>query len=540
MNVRAFHTPHETEGWCPQAGPQDDYCSCPHPEVFLGGARGGGKTSGVLGKWALKERRYGLAFNAIMLRPTTVGAEDAIEESKLIYSPLGGLYNETKHRWRMPNGGRVAFAYLESVDDAQAYQGRNVTDAWVEEAGLYPLSDPIDRLFGILRSSRGVPIQLTLTANPGGPGQRWIRERYGLHPFPQKPKVLVRELPNGSQHRVAVIPSRLRDNKILLASDPKYIDRLYLVGSPQLVRAWLDGDWSAIEGAFFSEWSEQHHVIAPFAIPDDWLRFRSADWGSASPFSVGWWAVVGDDYALGSRLECASQDRLGADEKGHQPDNEGESRLRLLPRGAMVRYREWYGASKPNVGLNLFAEEVAKGIIQRERADPKLAYGVADPSMFSDAPKQWGGGPSIADRIHGEFQKAGICAFRRADNVRVKRTVGDPQKSGPMGGWDQVRSRLVGTAKRLDDGSINWSSGVPMIYCFSTCAASIDTIPVLQHDPVRAEDCDTDAEDHAADEWRYACMSRPWVKEKPVPLKPKDSYRPASEVVADSDSILLL
>ena len=177
MNVHVLYAPNVTELWRPQEGPQDDYCSCPHPEVFLGGARGGGKTSGVLGKWALKERRYGAAFNAIMLRPTTVGAEDAIEESKLIYAPLGGVYNEQKHRWRMPNGGRVAFGYLESVDDAQAYQGRNVTDAWVEEAGLYPLSDPIDRLFGILRSSRGVPIQLTLTANPGGPGQGWIAER---------------------------------------------------------------------------------------------------------------------------------------------------------------------------------------------------------------------------------------------------------------------------------------------------------------------------------------------------------------------------
>ena len=24
------------------------------------------------------------------------------------------------------------------------------------------------------------------------------------------------------------------------------------------------------------------------------MRFRSMDWGSASPFSVGWWAIVQD------------------------------------------------------------------------------------------------------------------------------------------------------------------------------------------------------------------------------------------------------
>jgi hypothetical protein len=38
----------------------------------------------------------------------------------------------------MPHGGRVAFAYLENVGDAMMYQGRNVTDVWVLEAGQYP------------------------------------------------------------------------------------------------------------------------------------------------------------------------------------------------------------------------------------------------------------------------------------------------------------------------------------------------------------------------------------------------------------------
>ena len=75
-----------------------------------------------------------------------------------------------------------------------------------------------------------------------------------------------------------------------------------------------------------------------------------------------------------------------------------------------------------------------------------------------------------------------------------------------------MRGRLVG----LD--------GVPMIYCFSTCSDSIRTIPVLQHDPGRAEDLDTKSEDHAADDWRYACMSRPWIKEKAVEEKGKDTW----------------
>jgi hypothetical protein len=57
--------------------------------------------------------------------------------------------------------------------------------------------------------------------------------------------------------------------------------------------------------------------------------------------------------------------------------------------------------------------------------------------------------------------------------------------------------------------------GTPTIFCFSTCVDSIRTIPTLQHDPMRAEDLDTSQEDHCADEWRYACMSRQWAKPLP-------------------------
>ena len=35
---------------------------------------------------------------------------------------------------------------------------------------------------------------------------------------------------------------------------------------------------------------------------------------------------------------------------------------------------------------------------------------------------------------------------------------------------------------------------------------------MMQHDVQRPEDVDTDGEDHAADETRYACMSRPFIK----------------------------
>jgi hypothetical protein len=464
-----------TSLWRPQAGPQKALVDCPLPEIFFGGARGGGKTDGVLGKWAIKERRYGKAFNAIMFRRTTVSSEDAIERAKELYLPLGAKFvGAPIPRFRMPNGGRISFAYLDSTKDAEEYQGRNVTDAWVEEAGQYPDSTPIDRLFGVLRSSAGVPVQLILTANPGGAGQAWIRERYQLVPFPSKPKIVTRELGDGLTHQMAVIPSRITDNRILLDGDPGYLTRLRMVGGAALVKAWLDGDWSAIEGAFFDEWSEARHVMPPFVIPAHWMRFRSGDWGSARPFSIGWWAVASDDTP-------------------HPISGQ------MIPRGALVRYREWYGcvAGKPNTGLKLTAEEVAAGIREREAAGENVQAGVLDPAAFAED-----GGPSIAQRM----MNAGVM-WRPADNKRVS-------LRGAMGGWDMLRARLKGDA-----------DGRPMLFAFSTCRDLIRTLPMMQHDEQRPEDLNTDMEDHALDEARYACMSRPWVAEAPKPPEGSDRHR---------------
>ena len=60
--------------WCPQDGPQKALVDCPFAEVFFGGSRGGGKTDGMLGKWALKDARYGAAFSAMMFRRTAVSS----------------------------------------------------------------------------------------------------------------------------------------------------------------------------------------------------------------------------------------------------------------------------------------------------------------------------------------------------------------------------------------------------------------------------------------------------------------------------------
>lgn len=463
----------ERYAWAPQEGPQHALVQCPYPEILFGGARGGGKTDGILGKYAVKEKRWGRGFNGVFFRKEMPQQDDLIERAKEIYGPTGAKWAEQKKQFALPHGGRLRFRPLESIADAEKYQGQSLSDAAVEEAGNYPLPAPIDRLFGCLRSAMGVPIQLLLSANPGGPGHQWIKQRY-IDPAPGGFKRLVRLLPNSAEHHAVYIPSRISDNRILLAKDPGYVDRLYLVGSENLVKAWLEGDWSVIEGAYFPEFSMAKHVIAPFEIPKHWARIRAMDWGSAKPFCVLWFAVSDGDNTP-------------------------------IPRGALVAYREWYGWSgEPNVGCKMTASAVGDGIRKLEgfgtdHADPR-GDEVLDPAAFAQD-----GGPSIAERMN--------LNFRRADNARVAR-------QGAMGGWDQVRERL------------NGSDGKPMLYLFSTCTHTIRTLPALQHDPHKAEDVDTESEDHAPDTLRYGCMSRPYVRDAPQAKKPRfDTQLTVNEIL---------
>lgn len=445
--------------WEAQPGPQSALISCPVFEVFFGGARGGGKTDGVLGDFLEHADTYGEHAIGLMLRRQRTELIETIERSRAIYRPLGWIYHEQEKMWRAPNGARLRFAYLERDADAEAYQGHSYTRLYVEEIGNFPSDRPILKLMATLRSGAGVPVGFRATGNPGGPGHQWVRARY-IDPAPLGFKV-IRDSLSGLER--VYIPSRVHDNKYL---GEDYVSQLRASGSKELVKAWLEGDWSVIEGAFFDCWDSARHVVRPFEVPREWLRFRSCDWGSAKPFSVGWWAIAQDDYSLPDSERGASGDGVA-----------------VIPRGAMVRYREWYGKSAPNTGLKLTAEEVAHGILERTPKGEKITYGVIDPAAFAVD-----GGPSIAERMG----KVGVH-FGRADNKRVA-------QMGALGGWDQMRARMKG------DGD-----GRPMIYTFSTCADSIRTIPALQHDRDKPEDLDTDGEDHAADEWRYACMSRPWV-----------------------------
>ncbi len=306
-------------------------------------------------------------------------------------------------------------------------------------------------------------------SNPGNIGHQWVKNSFVDNVRDGE----ARQMPDNEGGMLRqFIKARISDNPSLLQDDPNYEAKLAGLGNAALVKAMKDGDWNVVEGAFFTEWSEARHVLRPVTLPEFWLRFRSGDWGSAKPYAFHWFAVASDDW--------------------QHPDGV------IVPRGALIAYRELYGIrTRPdgtfeaNVGVKETAENVAKRILSLEADDEEIKYGVLDPAAFASD-----GGPSIAERMAREK-----VWFRKADNKRVN-------TRGAMGGWDMLRHRFVGD-----------EDGRAMIYFFANCLHSIRTIPVLQHDAVRPEDVDTDQEDHPGDSVRYGCTSRPWVaKQPPVPI----------------------
>jgi len=430
-------------------------------ELLFGGARGGGKTQYLLLDYAQDvPTDYGGNWHGVLFRRSYSQLEEVIKQSLDLYPRWFDPNKEGKVKWfagdkywQWANGATLKLRYAESADDWINYHGHQFTWIGWDELTTWPNPELYLRLKATLRSpdERIKYKRIRSTANPGGPGHQWVKSYFGIDRYPDGGKVLIPE--DGSGMRRLFIKSRVNDNKVLTTADPLYTARLKALGSPELVKAWLDGDWNVVQGAYFPEFDQYRHVIEPFEVPATWTKIRAMDWGSAAPSAVLWGAVSDGQPVPGTDI--------------------------IYPKGATIVYREWYTSKGPNVGLHLTAEEMGEGIAERE--PEQIDSAVLDPAAFAN-----NGGPSIAERIARATD--GKVMFRRADNKRIP-------------GWDALRQRLRG------DGE------TPMLYIFRDCANLIRTLPAAQHDPVKQEDIDTDGEDHAIDALRYLCMARPWVME---------------------------
>ena len=147
--------------------------------------------------------------------------------------------------------------------------------------------------------------------------------------------------------------------------------------------------------------------------------------------------------------------------------------------GRIIRYRELYGCApgEYNVGIKKSAKKLAAEAWSYAVVDG-IKDMVADPAIWTDEKVE-----DESKSIEQVFTEAGFKMVK-ANNDRVNGLV-----------------MVDDIFKQTVDGE------TPMFQVFNTCRDFIRTIPLLTPNPNKLEDINSDLEDHAYDEHRYAVMS---------------------------------
>ena len=351
-------------------GPQTQFLAASEREVFYGGARGGGKSYAMLVdplRYCHKQKH-----RALLIRRTMPELRDLINHSQQLYSKAypGAKWREQEKEWKFPSGARIEFGYAENLTDALRYQGQSYTWIGIDELPQYPTEDIYNFLRSSLRSvDPSIPVYMRATGNPGNVGSMWVKNMFVDPAVPNTKFDIDIKTPNGvKQISRRFIPAKLEDNPYLMQTDDYYA---MLASLPEVQRKqFLEGNWEAFEDSSFPEFNKEVHVIKPFDIPRNWMRFRACDWGYSSPACCLWIAIDFDNN--------------------------------------LFVYRELY---TQKVTADLFARKV----LEAEQGE-YIRYGVLDSSTWA---RRGDIGPSIAETMILEG-----CRWRPSDRSPRSRVAG--------------------------------------------------------------------------------------------------------------------
>ena len=289
--------------FAPNPGPQTEFLAASEQEVLYGGAAGGGKSYGLLAD----PMRYfhNPNFNGLILRRTNDELRELIWKSQELYPKAfpGAKWGEKKSQWTLPSGAKLWLTYLEREDDVRRYQGLAFSYIAFDELTQHPTPFAWDYMRSRLRTTDpDLPIFMRATTNPGGAGHGWVKQMF-IDPAPANQAFVATDLSSGEPleypegHKKAgqplfsrrFIPASLNDNPYLMEGGQYEANLLSLPENQR--RQLLEGDWAVADGAAFPEFRQSVHVVEPFDIPDNWVRFRSADYGYSSWSAIHWYAI---------------------------------------------------------------------------------------------------------------------------------------------------------------------------------------------------------------------------------------------------------
>jgi hypothetical protein len=347
--------------FAPNEGPQTEFLAAAETDVLYGGAAGGGKSYAML----VDPLRYAhrAAHRALIIRRSMPELRELIDKSRELYPKAfpGCKYREVEKLWNFPSGAKIEFGFLERDADVYRYQGQAYSWIGFDEITHLPTEFSWNYLASRLRTtdSEIVPY-MRCTANPGGVGAHWVKNRYILPSEPDTSFVgkdgLTRKF----------IPARLEDNPFL-AMDGRY-EKMLKALPPTQRKQLLEGNWDVNEGAAFTEFSLENHVIPPFQIPIYWDRVKGIDYGYASESACIWAAIDPSD-------------------------------------GTLIVYRELYRKG-------LTGQDLGTIITEMEVEDPFSVQGVLDTAAWSRTGTT---GPTVGETLVRQGHK-----LRRADKNRIQ------------------------------------------------------------------------------------------------------------------------
>lgn len=422
-----------------------------------GGAKGGGKTHAVRKK-AIGGAIFNPGIKILIMRQTY----PALEENhirpicKEVPAEIAS-YNGTTHIMTFNNGSSIRFGHWAGDESEREYNGQEYDWIFIDEATQFS-ERAFNFLGGCLRGVNEFPKRMYLTCNPGGVGHRWVKRLFIDKQYKTNCKN-----PEENEHPedYTMIFATVEDNYHLLKSSPTYLKTL--ASMPEDVRrAYRYGDWDAVGGNYFKDFSPAVHTIKPFKIPSHWVRYRSLDYG-LDCLAVFWWAVDED-----GRCWC---------------------------------YREFEKS-------DLIVQEAAAAIKNSTLPNENIMITYAPPDMWARSKDN---GKTVAER----FASYGV-PFVKSDNNRVQGHMLIKDMLAPIPLKDPYVIAMYPEGKAAKE--------LPALMFFDDMEKVIADIRDIQADDKNPNDCAKQPHEitHTVDGIRYFCISRVISAERVAETEQRD------------------
>jgi hypothetical protein len=496
-------------------------------EILFGGQRGGGKSAALIAWLAMGNLSLPATdpcyasylnhpkFRALVLRRDATDLKEFVSEAQTFFSNFGLVGGKSKDDppiFKFESGAVIYTNHLKNEDAFEKYKGWSLHKVGIEELTLIESERSYLKVLGSMRSTYPeIRPQVFCTTNPDGNGSPWVRKRFVYVIGPDG-----RRIPWGTKMRDTLsgmirvfIPAKLSDNPSLGAD----YRAMLMMQDEKTRRAWLDGDWDALTGTYFSDFRPNgpyagepetaRHVVPadPARLMYWWPRHIGVDWGHKHNAAAYWVAQNQDTTRLEVYRELV-QAGLGSEQLG--------------ARIAAASIPDLVGQPEMTIPLYLSHDAFAKRDVTRTTAE--LVQKGLETVLGSGTTVLLGSGSVVAEQ-DPEITDIAL-GFDRQASIIIH-----PAGRERVGVWQYLRSLLrftplmdLGTpnaeyARKLleePDGFIKYEQylsafikkveTLPGILIWDNCPMLIEALSSAIHDDNKPEDILEDGKLHSNDE----------------------------------------